>query len=51
MLYDYIIIYYYKTEGKKERKKRKKERNITACHWLALPLKYIFEPYLPQNVL
>ncbi len=35
MLYDYIIIYDYKTEGKRE---RKKERNITACHWMVLPL-------------
>ncbi len=25
MLYDYIVIYDYKTEGKKERKKKKKE--------------------------
>ncbi len=32
MLYDYMIIYDYKTEGKKE-------RNTTACHWLVLPLK------------
>ncbi len=30
MLYDYIIIYDYKKEGKKERKKRRKERNTTA---------------------
>ncbi len=34
MLYGCIIIYNYKTEGKKERKKkeRKKELNATACH-------------------
>ncbi len=36
MLYDYITVYYYR---KKRKKERKKDRNITAFHWLALPLK------------
>ncbi len=32
MLYDYIIIYDYKTEGKKERKKRKKDNRYIKVH-------------------
>ncbi len=45
MLYDDIIIYDYKTEGKKERKKEIQQL-VTGT----VPLKDIIVPYLPQNV-